>query len=131
MMYFSPEVVIGIIVLHFIADFVYQSDWMATNKSKNNIALLTHVLVYTAVLAIGGAIIAPDNLQKIVLPWILVNGALHFVTDFCTSRVTSKLWQANERHWFFVMIGFDQCIHYSCLFYSYSWIAGQAQIYAN
>ena len=128
MMYFSPEVVIGIIVLHFIADFVYQSDWMATNKSKSNFALSLHVLAYMFILSIGAIILSPNNLQNIVLPWVLLNGVLHFVTDFCTSRATSKLWQAGERHWFFVMIGFDQCIHYACLFYSYSWIAGQAQI---
>jgi hypothetical protein len=34
------------LTLHFIGDFLLQSDWMALNKSKNWDALSQHVLVY-------------------------------------------------------------------------------------
>lgn len=44
--------VIFIMTIHFIADFILQSDWMAKNKSKSNKALLAHVSIYTLVLAI-------------------------------------------------------------------------------
>jgi hypothetical protein len=49
----------------------------------------------------------------------VVNSALHFVTDFCTSRATSALWKKDQRHWFFVVIGLDQAIHMTCLFVTY------------
>ena len=35
----------------------------------------------------------------------------HFVIDGITSRITSKLWKANNMHWFFVIVGFDQLLH--------------------
>lgn len=38
---------------HFIADYIVQSDWMARNKSKNNltgwIAAISHCITYTIV----------------------------------------------------------------------------------
>ena len=45
------SVVLSLCFLHWVADFVFQTDWMAQNKSKNNKPLLVHVGVYTAVFA--------------------------------------------------------------------------------
>jgi hypothetical protein len=44
-----------------------------------------------------------------------INGALHFVTDYITSRASSNLWEEKKWHRFFVMIGFDQLIHQATL----------------
>jgi hypothetical protein len=41
----------------------------------------------------------------------VINGALHFVVDFFTSKITSSLWGKKELHNFFAVIGFDQLIH--------------------
>ena len=49
----------------------------------------------------------------------IVNAVLHFATDWCTSRVTKRLWLAEQRHWFFVVIGLDQSIHMTCLLGTY------------
>ncbi len=35
-------------ILHFVGDYLLQSDWMATNKTKNSAACLLHVAVYSA-----------------------------------------------------------------------------------
>lgn len=35
-----------ILFIHYLGDFVFQNTWMATNKSKNLLALSTHVLIY-------------------------------------------------------------------------------------
>src|SRR5258705_12177595 len=48
---------LALLVSHWIADFVMQTHWQATNKSKNNIALSHHVLVYTACLAAISALL--------------------------------------------------------------------------
>lgn len=106
--------IMGIIILHWIADFVLQTDWQAKNKSKNNLALLLHVFTYTISLAVFGLIFFFDS-QTIVF-WILANGAAHLVVDYVTSRINTYLWNKGRVHDFFVMVGFDQLIHYGCLF---------------
>jgi predicted Abi (CAAX) family protease len=94
---------IQLIWTHFFADFVLQSDWMARGKSKKMLPLLVHILIYSACFIPFG------------IRFAALNGLAHLATDFCTSRVTSKLWAAQKVHWFFVVIGLDQAIHFTCL----------------
>lgn len=104
------EVLLALIWIHFIADFVLQSDWMAQNKSKKNWPLLVHIAVYTAPLFLFGWLFA------------LVNGLAHFVTDWLSSRATSWLWANQKRHWFFVVIGLDQAVHMTTLVVTYVYL---------
>lgn len=106
----SIEVILLLVWLHFVADFLLQSDWMALNKSKRNVPLLVHVAVYSTPFLIFGWIFA------------LVNGVAHFVTDWLSSRATSWLWNKEKRHWFFVVIGLDQAVHMTALFLTYHWL---------
>lgn len=92
----------GLLVLltvHFVADFLLQSDWMAINKSTSWVALGVHVAIYSACFL-------PWGWQFAALTFLL-----HFVQDALTSRLTSYLWRSEQRHWFFVAIGFDQLLH--------------------
>lgn len=97
----------GLLVTHWVADFVLQTHWQASNKSKNNIALARHVSVYTGILAIASAFLF--DLSVSTLWFVLANGICHFITDYHTSRASSKLF--GDWHNFFVVIGFDQLIH--------------------
>ena len=108
----SLQIPLVLLLVHTIADFFLQTDWMAVNKSKNWLALFTHVLVYSLCFSIWG------------LQFFLITFATHFVTDAVTSRVTSKLWAANQRHWFFVTIGVDQLCHFTTLTLTYSYLKG-------
>lgn len=102
-----------LLITHWIADFVCQTDWQAKNKSKNNSALLRHVLVYTMILAFVSVFFAgPEPLWMF---FVLTNGALHLTTDWITSRINSHLWEQKRVHDFFVSVGFDQLIHQICL----------------
>lgn len=92
-----------VIWIHFVADFIFQTDKMALNKSTSNKWLLSHVSVYTIPLLWFG------------WKFALINGAAHFATDFCTSRWTSALWKKQKRHEFFIVIGLDQAIHMTTL----------------
>lgn len=40
------EIFIYLLVAHFIGDWIIQTSWMAAEKSKNFLALLTHVVTY-------------------------------------------------------------------------------------
>lgn len=96
---------VTILVFHWIADFVCQSDWMAKNKSKSILALFSHTLIYSLVM----------SLPVLFFPWVkvffLVTLITHTITDAITSRISSSLYQANDQHNFFVVVGFDQLVH--------------------
>lgn len=115
-----------ILIAHFVADFICQSDWMAINKSKRWDALGWHVLVYTAVIGLFVSVILPPSpypYTSLTLfgLWVVMNAGAHFVQDAVTSRINAQLWQANQRHWFFVGIGFDQLVHYITLLLTAQW----------
>lgn len=103
-------------ISHFVGDFLLQSDWMALNKSKWNQsldgfnALGIHCLVYAACFLWVGWVFAGITLFA------------HLITDAITSKITTKLWLAEKRHWFFVMIGFDQLIHFYTLVGTLLWL---------
>lgn len=106
----SIEILLLLIWLHFVADFVLQSDKMAQSKSKSVKWLSIHILVYS----LPFMIISPL--------YALVNGALHWITDFVSSRITSRLWEKKEVHWFFVVIGLDQALHMTALVLTYNYM---------
>ncbi len=113
--------------VHFVGDFLLQSDWMAVQKSKRWDALALHVGIYAICFAWWG-------------PWfVALTFITHFVTDAVTSRITSALWflplvgdgmkpnwkqveLRSTRHWFFVAIGSDQLIHATTLAYTLQWV---------
>lgn len=101
---FTPALVITIFFFHFVADFLLQTHWMASNKSKSVWPLLAHIAVYTTVLFF------PFGWQFAVF-----NGFMHFVVDFITSKITAKLWSAGKVRPFFMVIGADQFAHAVCL----------------
>jgi len=95
--------------VHWIADFLCQTRWMAENKSRRLDALSAHVLIYSAVMAVPSVVIL--GLTGTALLFLAVNGALHFATDYVTSRMTSALWQRQNVYGFFAVVGLDQFLH--------------------
>lgn len=141
------RVVYVLLVAHFVADFIFQSDWMALNKSKRWDALAVHVAVYAMVLGLVTAVSCAVVLGMPLPPdhgfakFYYINAGAHFVQDAITSRITSRLWfirlgendwgrdgwthhaafDIGNRHWFFVAIGADQLLHYVTLFVTAGW----------
>jgi Protein of unknown function (DUF3307) len=105
-------IILAILVAHWIADFIAQTDQMAKNKSTSNKWLISHVITYGATMGLLMIIM----LTKFPLVWLVVNTLAHGATDYVTSRITSRLWKANEVHWFFVVVGLDQLIHMMTMF---------------
>ncbi len=113
--------ILAILFIHWIADFVLQTDTMAKNKSTSNYYLTIHVLTYTTALGLG-ALFLPFKDFDLLLLWMGFNGVLHWITDYFTSRLNTYLWKKQDVHNFFVSVGFDQFIHYTCLLLSYQLI---------
>jgi hypothetical protein len=112
-------IVVLLVWLHFVGDFILQNDKMAQGKSKSNLVLLYHVAVYSAPFAIIMPFVMDVSLAVV---FVIANLWMHFIVDYITSRVTSRLWAANERHWFFTAIGLDQALHMTCLVATASWL---------
>jgi len=106
-----------ILLVHWIADFVCQTDWQAKNKSTNNKALLEHVCVYILIWTFPSLYIFGYTPQHSI--FILITFAAHFITDYFTSRLNTKLLVENKVHNFFVSVGFDQILHYAQLVLTY------------
>lgn len=119
---------LGLLASHLVGDFFLQSNWMATNKSKSIAPLAAHVAIYSLCFLWVGP------------TFVVATFGLHFVTDYFTSRITSRLWffqptkvyynaggkryecwipEGGDRHWFFTTIGVDQYIHQICLVLTY------------
>lgn len=110
------------LLIHWLADFVFQTDWMAKNKATSQHALAAHVLAYFTVLTISTlilAIFAQKDLPSSVIPFICINVVSHLLIDYVTSRISSTLHKNGDIHNFFVVIGFDQFLHISILYWSY------------
>lgn len=101
------HIILGIVWTHFLADFVLQTRQMAESKSFSNKWLGLHALIYTCPFIWVG------------IPYAIINGILHFIIDWATSRLTSQFWLERKTTLFFIVIGFDQAVHISCLFITY------------
>lgn len=113
----KTETILLILFTHFVADFVFQTDKQAINKSKSNMWLASHVATYMLGLFVCGFLIFDSIVD--VLAWVVVNVLIHFIQDWFTSRINSALWKKDQRHWFFVGIGADQFMHYCALIITY------------
>lgn len=102
----------GIFVAHYVGDFVLQSRWMGENKSKKWAPLLVHIGVYTLVLAIFSMLILGPVVGII---YAVVNGLLHMVTDYISSRLSSAAYKEGNLGRFWMIIGADQMVHQLCL----------------
>lgn len=112
------QAVLYVIAAHWFCDFVLQTHWQASNKSKNWIALFRHVAVYSfAMMWLLSFIALPLQGDVVVsISFFGITFIAHFLTDAVTSRITSRLYKAERWHDFFVIIGFDQVLHYAQLF---------------
>lgn len=143
---FTLTQIFGIIVIHWFADFVIQTDKQAKGKSKNWKDLLSHTFTYS--ITFFGLLSFLNPLFNIGLTFyfgfyfFLITFICHTITDYFTSRLNSKLFPKffelkmsnnayvdNEiiafpkskfkLHNFFVSIGFDQVLHYIQLFLTF------------
>lgn len=109
---------------HYIADFVFQTDWMARNKSKDNTPLAVHCWVYGLIFMLPSLFLFKNLIVAFL--FCAVNAYLHFGIDYITSRVASKKYADGNlgsttvpNFGFFSIIGLDQSLHYTCLVITY------------
>lgn len=115
---------LALLIAHWVGDFVFQTHWQATNKSKNWEALGRHVFNYslTMTFAFMFCIFDKPNLLEYAGLFFWITFITHFITDAITSRMTSGLFIKGKYHEFFLVIGFDQLIHQFTLAATLAWL---------
>lgn len=113
--------VIVLLMFHTFSDFFAQTQWQAENKSHNLYALFSHVRSYTVSfmlpLYIYGLWGMETNLTTLYdflgkfLIFSAVTFVAHFVTDYTTSKLTTKYWKEERWRNFFKVVGVDQFLH--------------------
>lgn len=114
-----------VLIVHWFADFILQTNWQALNKSSSNEALTSHVSTYSVCWLLPMFLlfwIGPFNLfggVALAIVFSSITFLTHWITDYYTSRLNAKLWKKGDTHNFFVSVGFDQILHYTQLFLTY------------
>jgi len=74
------------LLCHFVGDYIFQSDWMAMNKSKKTLNCLVHCILYTACFLI------------LTLSWkaLLFIGVTHFIFDRFPIIIKRLIWLKNH-----------------------------------
>jgi uncharacterized membrane protein len=111
-----------VLFLHFLGDFVFQTSWMATEKSHDWMALFDHYFEYLVVLISGlflAYLLKADLTATGIILFAGANAAVHWCVDAVTSRLNAFFKRCQPLPWaikgFWVCIGFDQFIHVALL----------------
>ena len=110
---------LAILFIHWVADFVLQTDWQAKNKSKLAEALINHTGVYSFSFLVPMLFLFSSPSTLSALSFVFITWVFHTVTDYFTSRLNARLWKAQRVHAFFVSVGFDQLLHFAQLIFTY------------
>jgi hypothetical protein len=116
----TVQLILFIIIVHWFADFVMQTDEEAKGKSYDNKKLLSHTATYSFIwlwTSLWLSLIL--DLPKSFIWFAPITFVCHTITDYYTSRINKKLWMKNNYHGFFISVGFDQVLHYVQLFLTY------------
>lgn len=98
--------VLGVLFIHWVGDFVLQTDKQAKGKSSNWNDLLLHTFNYSMIWLIP----CLSYSWKMFL-FVPITFVCHTIQDYYTSRVNKTLWESGNVHGFFVSVGLDQFLH--------------------
>lgn len=119
------KIILALLFIHWIADFIFQTDWQAKNKSSNNKALLKHTLTYSGIIMVFAIIYGIYTVNDVFgLEFGFITFVCHTATDYITSRINTHLYQKGDIHNFFVCVGFDQFLHFAQLILTYKLLHG-------
>lgn len=118
----SLILIIYVIGAHYFADFVFQDEKWAVAKRHSIKALLKHTITYTSVLTILLIGILYFINPIYTLYFFIFNFVTHTMIDYVTSRIVGQKFDNKEfgssipNFGAFSIIGFDQVLHYICIF---------------
>jgi predicted membrane metal-binding protein len=116
----TDQLFLFILLIHFLADFGLQTHEQATNKGTSNKWLTYHVGVYSIIWLFASYVFFGSWLLAAI--FAVITFCCHFITDWATSRIGKPFWEKQDLHNGFVVVGFDQVLHYIQLYYTFQFI---------
>lgn len=115
-----------VLIAHWFADFVCQSNKVAQGKSKDFDLLLEHGFTYFITLGIPMllvCLIVPEFRHLLnsglIVGYVALNAVIHTFIDFFTSKASSSYWEEKDYGSFFNVIGLDQLLHMLTFLFTY------------
>ena len=97
-----------VLMAHMMGDYLFQSDYLAMNKGKDNYILLAHSILYT----VGVMFVAYIMSIEISLDGLMILSALHLPIDYIKARGITPKYLGNKN-----ALILDQLIHYLTLLF--------------
>lgn len=96
-------------VAHLIGDYLFQTNWMAANKTKDWRALLVHSVVYTAILSI----VAYLTFGGLSIWGIMILLITHIILDQRSFTIwwVETIMKTNSKQFGWLVIMVDQTFH--------------------
>jgi hypothetical protein len=117
----QTNLMVYMMLIHFLADFGLQTHDQANNKSTSNKWLFYHVGVYSLIWLIAYYCFTNNILGSAIFASITF--ICHYITDYITSRIGKSFWDKKDLHNGFTIVGFDQLLHYIQLIFTYKILA--------
>ena len=115
----SPFLVF-ILFAHFFADFALQTHEQALGKSQKWIPLLQHTGLYALVFFFLMFMWYVRFEMSFV--FAVITFIAHTITDYFTSRIARHFSEKEDYHNMFVVVGFDQILHYLQLWFTHIFV---------
>ena len=97
-----------VLMAHMVGDYLFQSDYLAMNKGKDNYILLAHSILYT----VGVMFVAYIMSIEISLYGLMILSVLHFPIDYIKARGITPKYLGSKN-----ALILDQLIHYLTLLF--------------
>ena len=102
------KILLFVLMAHMTGDYLFQSNYLAINKGKDNYILLAHSLLY----AVGVMIVAFIMGVEFNTLDLLILSAIHFPIDYIKASGITPKYIGDKNS-----LILDQCIHYLTLIF--------------
>lgn len=123
----TAGILLYILIVHWVADFIFQSHEEATNKSTSFKWLCSHTIKYSLIWIFASCLgfgfldntLSTNEYLILSVLFGLVTLVAHTFTDFFTSKLAKEYFSVGNYHNGFVVVGFDQILHYIQLYLTF------------
>lgn len=103
-----------ILLMHYVADFLLQSQNVRKNKHDSLEEMFTHIGIYSVVMMCTTWVLGLPPI------WWAINVLAHLAVDFMTAPASHSFFSTEDYWWGMNIVGLDQLIHIFILIATYN-----------